>query len=186
MKQVVVLAALLLLAGSAFAQTGEQPVNKEADKRYLYQWTDSKGTVHITDGLGKIPERYRDKARKMESSRGQEPGPEQLRAETAPDSDAEEQETEAKAEWRSRMQEWKRRLANAEKERQGLEKERSDLMHALGAISLAPPEYRLRVVEIDRQLKDLETEISTAKDMINNVLPDEARKAGVPPGWLRE
>jgi hypothetical protein len=181
------IAALLFMTGFAFAQTGDPPENKEADKHFLYEWMDNNGTLHITDGVGKIPERYRDKARKMESTRGQEPDQEQqVPYETQSESESEEAEEEARAEWQYRMREWRQRLADAEKGHRALELERTQLTRAWGSIALAPPEYRQRAIEIELRLKELQTEIDTAKHMITTTLPDEARKAGVPPGWLRQ
>jgi hypothetical protein len=181
-----VILVLFLLVGSAYGQSEDQPENQEAKKHYLYEWTDSKGTVHITDGLGKVPERYRDRARKVESSKGQEPGPEQWSDEAASGSESQELEDEAKAEWQYRMREWRRRLSDAESQHRKLEQERTELIRAWGSIALAPPAYRQRAVELELQLKEVETEIETARNMIDTVLPDEARKAGVPPGWLRQ
>lgn len=186
MRHMSVLVVLLLLAASAFGQA-DQTENKEPKKHYLYEWTDRKGTLHITDGLGKVPERYRDKARKVESIKEQEPGPEQqTQYESPSESESQDEENEARAEWQYRMREWKTRLADAEKEHQALERERAQLTLAWGSIALAPPEYRQKALEIERRLKDVQTDIDTAKNMITTVLPDEARKAGVPPGWLRE
>jgi chromosome segregation ATPase len=181
------IAVLLLVAGAAFGQPEDQPGNKETKKQYLYGWTDSKGTLHITDGLGKIPERYRDKARKLESLKGQEPdADQQVRDAIQSGSDMQEAEDEARAEWQYRMGEWKKRLADAEKGHRALEQEKMDLTRTWGSIALAPAEHRQRAVDIELQMKALQAEIDTAKNMIDTVLPDEARKAGVPPGWLRQ
>ncbi len=35
-------------------------------------------------------------------------------------------------------------------------------------------------------MNNVQSEIEQAKHMLNEVIPEEARKAGVPPGWLRE
>ena len=32
----------------------------------VYRWTDDKGTIHLTDDVSKIPERYGDQAEKIE------------------------------------------------------------------------------------------------------------------------
>jgi hypothetical protein len=59
-----------MLMGSAmtvYAQV-DQPVkseDKELKQSYLYQWTDEKGVVSITDDLNKVPKVYRDKALKL-------------------------------------------------------------------------------------------------------------------------
>ena len=187
MKQIIMAAiALFMLTGPVPVHSEDQPADAEAQKRYLYQWTDRHGTVHITDGLGKVPERYRDKARKMESVKGQDPDREQQMADQPAESDAAEAEAEAKAEWQYKMREWRTRLANAEKEKRALEQEKEKITLTWGSAAGAPPTYRQRTADIDRQLQDLQADIDRAKNMLRNVLPDEARKAGVPPGWLRD
>jgi len=46
--------AALLLATSSFSQQ-------------MYRWTDDKGTIHFTDDLSKIPDRYRDQVKTIEA-----------------------------------------------------------------------------------------------------------------------
>ena len=179
----------IITISAALAQTGEHTENKDVRKRYLYQWTDSRGVVHITDDLGEVPERHRSKAHKIETQQDEEPGigPQaQEEIEPSPDSGAEEAETEAKAEWQQRLRDWKKRLANAEKRYRDLDQERNELFSAWGSAALAPIANRLKAEQIEQQMKDAQHEIDNARNMIENVIPEEARKAGVPPGWLRE
>jgi hypothetical protein len=35
-------------------------------------------------------------------------------------------------------------------------------------------------------MKEVQKQIDEARNMVDVVIPEEARKAGVPPGWLRE
>ncbi len=189
MKQIIAI-TIMFFAAAFLVNAEDQPENKPVQKHFLYQWTDSKGVLHITDGLGKIPERYRDRARKMESVKGPEPEEGRPAIDHTADDEARQAdaqaEAEAKAEWRYRMQEWKQKLANAEKEQRALQQERDSIALTWGAVEKAPDGARLRAAEIDRQLKAVQDEIDTARNMLNSVLPDEARKAGVPPGWLRD
>jgi hypothetical protein len=55
-----------------------------------------------------------------------------------------------------------------------------------GASTYAAPAYRTRAAELEEEMKEVQKDIDEALNMINVVIPDEARKAGVPPGWLRE
>ena len=173
----------------ALAQTGEEAENKDVRKRYLYQWTDSRGVVHITDDLGEVPDRFRSKAHKIETRQDEEPGsgPQvQEEIEPFPDSGAEEAEADAKAEWQQRLKDWKKRLMNAETRYRDLDQERNELFSAWGSAALAPIANKLKAEQIEQQMKDVQREIDNARNMIENVIPEEARKAGVPPGWLRE
>ena len=58
---------LMGFAMPVYAQADQQAQteDKELKKNYLYQWTDDKGVVYITDDLAKVPQVYRDKALKL-------------------------------------------------------------------------------------------------------------------------
>jgi len=186
---VMLLLFLTLPSLPALAQSGSNTEKKEAPKRYLYQWTDSKGVVHITDDLGDVPERYRSKANKIEAGKPQEPGGEQRAGERPTpgfDSGNTAAEEASKARWQQRLRDWKDRLAKAEQQYQDLDQQRTQLLGSRGSAAYAPIADRLKAEQIGQQLKDVQREIDNARNMIENVIPEEARKAGVPPGWLRE
>ena len=187
---VAIVTVLLVLVFTAFAETGEKAGNNEAKKHYIYEWTDAKGGVHITDDLGVVPERRRAKARKIEMPTGQEVGPEQQGqggAESPPGASTERQEAASKAIWQQRLRDRKKRLADAQERYRGLDQKRLD---ALGKWGPGPAsghlEGRVEAEHIEQEMKDVQTEIDEAKNMIETVIPEEARRAGIPPGWLRE
>lgn len=187
---VAIVTVLLVLVFTAFAETGEKAGNNEAKKHYIYEWTDAKGGVHITDDLGVVPERRRAKARKIEMPTGQEVGPEQQGqggAESPPGASTEQQEAASKAIWQQRLRDWKKRLADAQERYRALDQKRLD---ALGKWGPGPAsghlEGRVEAEHIEQEMKDVQTEIDEAKNMIETVIPEEARRAGIPPGWLRE
>jgi hypothetical protein len=186
---VAIVAVLLVLVFTAFAETNEKAGNNEAKKHYIYEWTDAKGGVHITDDLGVVPERRRAKARKIEMPTGQEVGPEQQGSEAAIPSgiSTEQQEAASKAIWQQRLRDWKKRLADAQERYRTLDQKRLD---ALGKWGPGPAsghlEKRVEAEHIEQEMKDVQTEIDEAKNMIETVIPEEARRAGIPPGWLRE
>jgi hypothetical protein len=161
----------------------EQPQHNK--KAYLYEWTDTSGSVHITDSLNRVPEQYRDKVRKIESRKGEDGNAPQGQAYT-PDSGSGDANAAARSEWQQRIREWKKREADAENRYHDLERKRDELFRAWGSPSMAPPENRIRAGQIEQEMKDAQAEIDEAKNMLNSVIPEEARKAGVPPGWLRE
>ena len=86
---------------------------------------------------------------------------------------------EGKAYWQDRIAQWQQRKAAAETELQQVEAQ----IHR--ARTLTPPGFQQTLVELQQKHKELEEEIRLAEDMLANVIPEEARKAGVPPGWLR-
>lgn len=186
---ITIVMVLMVFVTAALAQTGDQTGNKEVKKQYLYEWTDSKGGVHITDDLGEIPERYRSKSRKIKIPKGEEVGPEQqVQGATGSPSGVatDEQEAASKAAWQQRVRDWKERLADAQKRYQALEQKRSEGWARWGGPASGHLEERVEAERIAKEMEEVQRDIDEAKDMIENVIPEEARKAGIPPGWLRE
>lgn len=181
---------LMFFVPPALAQTGDQAGNKDVKKHYLYEWTDSEGGVHITDDLGEVPERYRSKSRKVEIPKGEEVGPEQQVQGTAGSQSGvvtEEHEAASKAAWQQRIRDWKARLADAQKRYHDLDQKRLEALAQWGGPAVSGHlEGRAEADRIAQDMEEVQRDIDEAKDMVENVIPEEARRAGIPPGWLRE
>ncbi len=167
----------------------QQPVRE----RFVYEWTDDKGVVHLTDDPGQVPQKYRGSSLKKRAEPRKEEGaekPQEKTVRSAPKttvtSDQDLEERRRMDEWRQRYLEWKDKLRQAEQRYQSLQQRRTDLLAPWGSLSLAPPPTVAEFVQVEQALKDTQAEIDEARHMVEVVLPDEARKAGVPPGWLRE
>ena len=186
---ITIIMVLMVFVPAALAQTGNQAGSKDVKKQYLYEWTDSKGGVHITDDLGEVPERYRSKSRKIEIPKGEEVGPEQqVQGATGTPSGiaAEEQEAASKAAWQQRIRNWKKRLAEAQDRYRDLDQKRLDALGMWGGPASGHREGRVEADRIQQEMDKVQLEIDEAKNMIETVIPEEARRAAVPPGWLRE
>lgn len=157
----------------------------------LYTWTDSQGVVHVTDSLENVPAKYRSEVIKRAE---QSPAGENViketggAASTEPRENAGGNDNAKKAEWQSRMLDAKRRLQYAEDKYQQLVKRKRDLQDQWGSSGAAlPPQSVLdEMKQMDAQIAAARSEVDAAKNLIDNVIPDEARRAGIPPGWLRE
>ena len=83
--------------------------------------------------------------------------------------------------WQARVSEWKRKKTRA-KQRLANASER------LNTVPLTLPflarEKKER--EIRQKIQAYKAKAQEAEQMLNEVLPEKARKAGAPPGWLRE
>ena len=183
---------VVLIVGSAAGLGHPQADAQQQPAGYLYQWVDDRGNVHITDNPAEVPEKYRSGARTMqENSPQQEPPPtsEPQAAPRRPAKNSGVQNDTAendKAQWQQRIKGWKNQLADAESRYRSLQQQRNELIAPWGSPALAPLAARQQADQIDQQMQGVQQEIEKAKDMIENVIPEEARKAGVPPGWLRE
>jgi hypothetical protein len=152
----------------------------------LFTWTDKEGVTHVADSLDKVPNEYRAKTQRVgEGGPGVAVVPES-QSPAAPASGGDD--AARKAQWQSRMLDAKRRLKNAEDNYQQLEKRKSDLKAQWGSAGAALPTQGVldEMKQLDASMASAKAEIDKARDQINNVIPDEARRAGIPPGWLRD
>ncbi len=182
----VILLSLLLGTMVAWAQPEKQSQeeNEATKKRYLYQWIDDRGAIHITDSLDKVPKKFREKANMMEQSGKEDTAAghgEQTSAPAAPVRVDAEVEAGQMAVWQMRMKDARERLANLERQYQTLEQKRISLL----TMNAAPAD-KAEAQRIEEEMKGVQLDINIARNDIAVTIPDEARKAGVPPGWLRE
>jgi len=181
---------LALLFFLAFAPAGQAA----DDERYLYQWKDERGVVNVTDSLDKVPPKYRSQATqrlqpgagKEEQRRDETRGREQSQVLDAGTSQG--QDELKKAEWQRRMRDAKSRLMEAEGRYSQIELRKNDLASKWGSSGAAlPPQEALdEIKKLDGELVSARTDVENARNEVEVVIPDEARRAGIPPGWLRE
>ena len=99
----------------------------------------------------------------------------------------EEQELESKTAWQERLREWKEQLADAEARYRELDKMHKEALGKWGGgVASGHLEGRAEAEGIEQEMKEVQLAIDEAKNMVEKVIPEEARRAGVPPGWLRE
>jgi hypothetical protein len=113
-----------------------------------------------------------------------------------------------KMEWQTRLVNAKRRLASLEERHLQLELKLNELKGSygsgIGIVTLppeqpggpprqvpsgapgAPQEVLDQIQQLEQDLERTRLEIENARREVEVVIPDEARKAEVPPGWLRE
>ena len=150
--------------------------------------------MNVTDDLDKVPPKYRSQATQLlqpgvdkeEQSRGDTrkgEQPQNLDAGTSPDRDE-----IRKAQWQQRMQDARRRLTVAEDQYNQIEQRRNDLMSKTGSSGAALPTQEMidEMNDLSEELARARIEVDNARNEVQVTIPDEARRAGIPPGWLRE
>jgi DNA repair exonuclease SbcCD ATPase subunit len=190
-RKLLLIIMLMGFAMTVYAQADQQAPteDKELKKSFLFQWTDAKGVTHIADGLDKVPKAYRDKALKLEQPKKEDTDQGQQvhqdrgypSGANAPVSD-----TAAKNAWQQRMKEARQRLAEAESRYRELDQRRNEVLGSWGGPASGHLSGRIEADKIEQEMKDVQKEIDAARKDIDVVIPEDARKAGVPPGWLRE
>jgi uncharacterized protein YukE len=190
-KSLLLMLMLLGFAITVHAQEDQlvQSGNKEVKKSFLYQWTDKKGIVHIADGLDKVPKEYRDKAIKLKQTEKEEAdqGQEAQQPSVYPSgAQSEAADAATRAAWQQRMKDARQRLAGAERRYQELEKRRDELLQSWGGPASGRLAERAEADKVEQQMRDVQKEMDEARNDIDIVIPEDARKMGIPPGWLRE
>ena len=167
-----------------------------------YQWVDEKGTVHFTDDVGKIPEKYQDQVKKKESPREPAPAP----TPTPPSSSrppvgkplpppqatgVEKKDILGRGEdwWRDKAMEWKQKLVKAQKDY-------ADAQTALKAKDKELEDAKFKPKSFQRKLQDeikileekanaQKNQVDEAKNMLEKVLPRQAEEYRADPSWVR-
>jgi len=152
-----------------------------------FRWTDKDGNVGYADSLQKIPPQYRESAKRVDkdspggsSTKGLQivPSPPQSNVGAPSVSTG-----ESYAVWRDRMREARAELEQLRSQRESAQKD-YELLRGEGYGKIfADPEadikHRARLAELDEQISQKEYELTTT-------IPDDARKAGIPPGVLNQ
>lgn len=185
--KVLFVALFFLLASCLAARAAD-------DQRYLYQWKDDRGVVNMTDSLDKVPPKYRSQATRLlqpgagkeeqrseETRVGEQPQVRDIGA--SPD-----QNESRKAEWQQRMRDARRRLAIAEERYRQIELRKNELASKWGSSGAALPTQEMlnEMNSLDGELARARIDADKARNDVEVTIPDEARRAGIPPGWLRE
>jgi hypothetical protein len=163
-----------------------------------YQWVDEKGTVHFTDDVGKIPEKYQDQVKKKETPREPAPAPSSSiksptdKARPAPDAaGVEKKDILGRGEdwWRDKAMEWKQKLIKAQKDY-------ADAQTALKAKDKELEDAKFKPKSFQRKLQDeikileekvnaQKNQVDEAKNMLEKVLPRQAEEYRADPSWVR-
>lgn len=156
----------------------------------LYEWVDKNGTVGYADSLEKVPPEYRAWAyhnRKKVQERPSITTPVQPQPEAAPDTEPSATPQDSFAGWKERITKARAELDKLKAERQKAQTEHDDPLRLTWI-----PNIRLRPVDPEIQakassrIKELDQLILDKEYEINTTIPDEARRAGVPPGVLSQ
>lgn len=153
----------------------------------IYQWTDEEGNVGFTDNLTAIPKKYRGTAvleselptiasKQIESAISSEGTP---FPEVSPWVDDAGHDREF----------WQEKMRGLEQKRQTLLNKKDKMQKEADALS--NPLINIRIEDRERlhtlqvEVARLDDEVKDVDKQINLVVPEEARRQNVPPGWLR-
>ncbi len=169
----------------------------------VYRWTDERGVVHFTDDLTQIPEKYRSQvqqeapSKEPASPQSISPRPVKPPTRTEPQKatpegqEANQKDMLGRGEewWRAKAREWNGKLTAAQKNHENAYNQWKSKEQELEASKLKPHSIRRKLkAEVDaleEKAKDWEKQMNEAKNMVENVLPKEARDYRANPEWLK-
>ena len=167
----------------------------------VYWWYDENGQMHVSDQSVDVPaEKRKEVFQRAKDGEGLPSGgytvmegsgkswmvPESEAVEAAgtpapegTEAEAEEEETQTKAYWQGRLAEQKAIVAEANAEIKKATAEKTRLM------TYTPGGFQFKLAEEDAKIKEWEAKKAAAQYQLDKGLKEEARKKGIPPGWLR-
>ena len=193
MKRTVLLAmiGLVILAGLAIAQE-------------VYRWTDEKGIVHFTDDPTLVPEKYRGQVQQKTPSKEPPPAqptlslpvepPKRMEPvrETPPGSpEAGQKDMLGRGEewWRATARNWNQKFVTCRTNYENAYNEWKAKEQELEESKFKPDSLKKKLKSeiriLEEKAKDWEKQMNEAKNMIENVLPNQARDYRANPEWLK-
>lgn len=189
MSSISVIITILCLALPVLspAEEGDEPL-----KPSLYQWTDDRGGVHVTDSLQKVPERHRSSVKRMLERSDDPAGTPAAPPEVLPQGDygpgSGGDEESQKQGWQRRIRDARQRLRSLTERREALLQEKEEVYRSGGVTTTygITPDAKQKLDRIEKDLAEVDRQAKQTEQEITVDIPEEARRAGVPPGWLRE
>jgi hypothetical protein len=172
----------------------------------VYRWVDEQGTVHFTDDLGQVPEKYRDKIQKKEPPKEPpitqpippQPAPSQpLAPPTGMGIDKGSGATPRQKDilgrgeewWRAKVNEWNEKLKTAQRNYETTYSEWKSKENELESSKFKPDSVKRKlkaeIKDLEEKTKDWEKQMNEAKNMLENVLPKQAQDYQANPEWLK-
>jgi hypothetical protein len=168
----------------------------------VYRWEDEKGTVHFTDDLGQVPEKYREKVQKKISPKepvptqpASPPTPLPKRGEAVKESGQmpapQQKDILGRGQdwWRARAIEWNEKLKTAQKNYENAHSEWKAKKQELETSKFRSDSFKRKLkvetVALEEKVKDWEKKMEEARNMLENVLPKQAQDDRANPDWVK-
>ena len=159
----------------------------------IYRWMDEKGTVHFTDDLTLVPEKFRDQVHRKRLPQEPSPSPQPpeigTRPSAQPSPDRRDLLGRDEQWWREKVKEWEDKFQNAqknyEKAYQTLRAKEKELADSTFKPNSVRRRMKAETKELEEKAKAAEKEVEEAKRMLEKVLPGQAEEDRADPKWLK-
>lgn len=166
-----------------------------------YQWVDDKGTVHFTDNISQVPEKYQDQVKKKKTPKESAPAPSPSsspspsirppQSKAPPEPDVEKKDILGRGEdwWRDKAMEWKQKLIKAQKDYEAAQTALKAKDKELEDAKFKPKSFQRKLQDelkvLEEKANAQKTQVDEAKNMLENVLPKQAEEYRADPSWVR-
>ena len=161
----------------------------------IYQWMDEKGTVHFTDDLSLVPERYRNQVQKKKPPKEPSPYPspqvlKEEEMEKEHESASERKDLIGRGEewWRAKAKEWNEKLLNAQKNYEtayaDYKKKGKELEQSKFKSKSFQRKLKTEIKVLEGKAKEWEKQRDEAKNILEKDLPKEAEELKADPDWI--
>ncbi len=159
----------------------------------IYQWVDEKGTVHFTDDLGKIPEKYQDQVKEKKTPPEPAPSPSTRppQGKAPPEPSVEKKDILGRGEdwWRDKAMEWRQKLIKAQKDyaaaQTALKAKEKELAESIYKPDSFKRRLQAEIKVLEEKANDQKNQVDEAKNMLDKVLPKQAEEYRADPSWVR-
>jgi hypothetical protein len=161
----------------------------------IYQWVDEKGTVHFTDDISLVPEKYQDQVKEKKTPK--EPTssptvtPPRGKGPKEPEEAIEKKDLLGRGEdwWRDKAMEWKQKLTKSQKDYVAAVTALKAKEKELEDAKFKPKSFQ-RKLEAERKvleekMDEQKKQVDEAKNMLEKVLPKQAEEYRADPSWVR-
>jgi len=159
----------------------------------IYQWVDEKGTVHFTDDVSQVPEKYQDQVKKKKTPPEPKPFPSIRldRDRVPPEPQAEKKDILGRGEewWRGKASEWNEKLKNAKKNYDAAQTAVKEKQKELEQSIYKPHSFRRKleaeIKVLEDKVNEQKKQMDEAKNMLEKVLPKQAEEYRADPSWVK-
>jgi len=155
----------------------------------VYKWVDEKGVTHFTDDITQVPEKYRPKAERIESS--QEKEDTKVEGELAPrkKEDAyKDRLGRGEDYWKGRVEEWRKKLRELQDRVEVLRTKYNGLTDRFNDSRSTAERANLRRErdQVKNEMDQCNTQIEEARGMLEKKIPEEAELYKAKPEWVKQ
>jgi peptidoglycan hydrolase CwlO-like protein len=162
----------------------------------VYKWVDEKGTVHFSDDLDQVPEKYREQIQKKippnESIPSQPTSPPSIESTQGPGRETGSQKDifgRGEEWWRARVKEWNEKLKTSQRNYEAAYSEWKSKENEIETATFKPDSLKRKlkaeIKVLEEKVRDCENRVEEAKNMLEKVLPREAQDYRANPEWLK-